>query len=88
MSNSLLVLLSIIEAVVLVLVLALALIRIRTRLQTVSRGLVVLAEVVGSVQKDLHLVPLAAPQLNEVLEAIVGALPSIASMAETLADGS
>lgn len=86
-SSNLLIAFSVIEAVLLVAVLAVALIAVRRRLQTINAGLTVLAELVGSVEGDLRLIAPTVPQVNAPLRDIVRALPSIASMAETLADG-
>lgn len=86
MSSTLLVLLSVVEAVLLVAVLALALIKIRIGLLKVAGHLTVLAELVDAVEADLRLINPTVPQVNAPLRDIVAALPSIASMAETVAD--
>ena len=86
MSDAPLTAVSVLEAVLLILVLALALIKIRVRLTAIARSLAALAEGVGAVEQDLRLIAVAVPQVNAPLHDIVGALPAIAQMAETLAD--
>ena len=85
MSTSLLILLSVVEALALVAVLAVALVRIRIRLLDVAALLTTLAELVGSVERDLRLIAPTVPKVNAPLRDIVAALPSIAGMAETVA---
>ncbi|MDQ6607514.1 MAG: hypothetical protein M3Z06_13325 [Actinomycetota bacterium] len=86
MSTTSLILLSILEAVVLVAVLGLALLLIRARLQTIAHQLAALAEGVNTVSTHLGLIAPTAPKINAPLHEIVGALPTIAEMAETLAE--
>lgn len=80
-----LVLLTVVEIVLLVVVLALALIRIQSRLRIIADGLARLGADVGAVEGHVALITPFAPKLNAPLEDIVGALPAIAEMAETVA---
>lgn len=86
MSNALLTLLSILEAVALIVVLAIALINVRIRLRKIAALLATLAQGVGNVQGHLRLVTPTVPQINAPLRDIVGALPAMCEMAETIAD--
>jgi hypothetical protein len=84
-SNSALTAISVGEAVLLVLVLALALTEIRRRLEAIASGLNQLADGVTAVEQDLSLIGPTVPKVNAPLTDIVGALPSIAEMAEKVA---
>lgn len=85
MSTELLVFLSVVEIVGLVAVLALFLIAIAARLRSIDRNLEALGN--GLEQVDGHVAAIAptAVQINEPLNDIVVALPSIAGKAEHLA---
>ncbi len=85
-SDTLLTLLSVLEAVALVVVLAIALINVRIRLRKIAALLASLARGVGDVQGHLRLVTPTVPQINAPLRDIVGALPVMCEMAETIAD--
>jgi hypothetical protein len=87
MSSEVLTALSGVEAVVLVLVLATALLRIRVLLMRIASDLAALAEGVGAVEGHLRLIPPTVPTINAPLTDIVGALPSIAELAEQVAGG-
>lgn len=85
MSTELLIALTVVEIVALVAALALFLIAIAARLRSVDNNLAVLAK--GLEQVDGHVAAIgpAAVQMNEPLNEIVVALPSIAGKAEHLA---
>ncbi len=85
MSTPLLIIFSLLEAVLLVVVLAAALLKVAQRLRTIVTGLEALASGVGDIQGDLRLITPTVPQINAPLKDIVGALPALAEMAETLA---
>lgn len=87
MSTSLLIVLSLVEAVALVVVLALALIEIRRRLTTISEGLATLASALTTVEAQ-HLRPLegALQDVNDGVGALIGLLPSVAAKAKIVAD--
>jgi hypothetical protein len=87
MSTSLLIVLSVAEAVVLVVVLALALIEIRRRLLSISSGLATLSGALEGVEAE-HLAPLgpAVEAINSQFEIIVGALPEIGRKAAIVAE--
>lgn len=76
---------TIIEAGLLVLVLAVALARVRSRLTAIADALRVLAEGVLAIERDLRQIRPAAAGINEPLRTIVGALPTIAGLAEVVA---
>ncbi len=82
MSTTAYIVLSVGEAVLLVLVLAVALIRIRQRLDGITANLGALAGACVGIEKDLKLIGVAVPPINEPLVAIAGALPGIAHKAE------
>ncbi|MGI8623692.1 MAG: hypothetical protein ACR2NB_09460 [Solirubrobacteraceae bacterium] len=85
MSTDLYVIVSVVEVLLLVVVLAVALIRVRDRLNAIASGVATLGSVLGGVEKDLQLIGVAVPKINEPLSGIVGALPGIAAKAETVA---
>ena len=87
MSTSLLIVLSVAEAVVLVVVLALALIEIRRRLLVISEGLADLGSALEGVEAQ-HLRPLegAVMAINAQFDIILGALPGIARKARVVAE--
>jgi ABC-type Fe3+ transport system permease subunit len=86
MSTTLLILLSVIEAVLLVLVLAVALTRIRQRLTRISEGLGTLGGALSGVESG-HLRPLgpAVIAINRQFEIILSALPGIGAKAAIVA---
>jgi hypothetical protein len=86
MSNDLLTVLSVVEAVLLVVVLAIALILVRLRLRMIAARLAALAQGVSTVSSHLGLIYPTVPKINAPLREIVAALPPIAEMAETLAE--
>lgn len=87
MSTSLLIVLSVAEAVVLVVVLALALIEIRRRLNSIAEGLGDLGEALTTVEAE-HLRPLrpAVEAINAQFEGIIGLMPSVAKKAAIVAE--
>ncbi len=87
MSTTLLIILSVLEAVVVVAVLAVALIRIRLKLESTATTLATLSTALAAVQSE-HLAPLepAVKAINEQFEVIVGALPGIAAKAALVAE--
>jgi hypothetical protein len=87
MSTSLLIVLSVAEAVVLVVVLALALIEIRRRLESIATDLGELGAALTSVEGE-HLRPLrpAVEAINAQFEGIVGLMPSVAKKAAIVAE--
>jgi hypothetical protein len=86
MSTSLLIVLSVAEAVVLVVVLALALIEIRRRLNSIAKGLGDLGDALTTVEAE-HLRPLrpAVEAINAQFEGIIGLMPSVAKKAAIVA---
>ena len=85
MSTELLIILSVVEAILLVVVLAIALVLIRRRLNTIAAGLATLGSALGGVEKDLVLIGLAVPRINQPLSEIIEVLPGIAEKAEAVA---
>ena len=87
MSQSALIVLSVILALVIVAVLAAALIRIRIGLQSASSKLATLAGALETVESE-HLRPLepAVTAINAQFDTILGALPGIASKAAVVAE--
>lgn len=87
MSTSLLIALSVAEAVVLVVVLALALIEIRRRLTDIAEGLGTLRSALATVESD-HLRPLepAVKAINEQFSGIIGLMPGVADKAAIVAE--
>jgi hypothetical protein len=87
MSSTLLIILSVLEAIVVVAVLAAALIRIRVKLESSSDKLAALSTALAGVESE-HLKPLepAVTAINEQFEVIVGALPAIAVKAAVVAE--
>jgi len=86
MSTTTLTVLSLVEAVLLVLVLALALIAVRIRLRRIAGRLAALAQTVSTISVHLGLIAPTAPKINAPLKDIVGVLPTLADMAETLTE--
>jgi len=86
MSTTLLIVLSVAEAVVLVAVLALALIAIRRRLATIAEGLEALGAALTDVEAQ-HLRPLgpAVRAINRQFEGIVALMPGVAGKAAIVA---
>lgn len=86
MSTSLLIVLSVAEAVVLVAVLALALIEIRRRLNEIAEGLETLGTALSTVESE-HLRPLrpAVTAINEQFTRIIGLMPQVARNAAIVA---
>jgi len=86
MSTSLLIVLSVAEAVVLIVVLALALIEIRRRLITIAEGLTTLGSALTTVQSE-HLRPLgpAVRAINDQFDRIIGLMPGVADKAAIVA---
>jgi hypothetical protein len=86
MSTTLLIVLSVAEAVVLVVVLALALIEIRRRLTDIAEGLGTLGSALTTVESQ-HLRPLApaVKAINEQFTGIIGLMPGVAEKAATVA---
>ena len=87
MSTSLLIILSVAEAVVLVVVLALALIEIRRRLESIAKDLGELGTALTSVEEK-HLRPLrpAVEAINAQFDGIIGLMPSVAKKAAIVAE--
>ena len=87
MSETALIILSVILAIIVVLVLAGALIRVRQDLETISAGLATLATALDGVETE-HLRPLepAVKAINAQFDVIVSALPGIASKAAVVAE--
>jgi hypothetical protein len=87
MSTSLLIVLSVTEAVVLVVVLALALIEIRRRLESIAKDLGELGTALTSVEEE-HLRPLrpAVEAINAQFDGIIGLMPSVAKKAAIVAE--
>jgi hypothetical protein len=86
MSTSLLIVLSVAEAVLLVAVLALALIEIRRRLDEIAGGLETLGSALSTVESE-HLRPLrpAVVAINEQFTRIIDLMPRVASKAAIVA---
>jgi hypothetical protein len=86
MSTTLLIVLSVAEAVVLVVVLALALIEIRRRLESIATDLGELGAALTSVEGE-HLRPLrpAVEAINAQFVGIIGLMPSVAKKAAIVA---
>jgi hypothetical protein len=87
MSETTLIILSVVLAVVVVSVLAAALIRVRSDLQSISEGLAALASALAGVESE-HLRPLepAVKAINAQFDTILSALPGIASKAAVVAE--
>ncbi|HEX3294978.1 MAG TPA: hypothetical protein VHR38_14700 [Solirubrobacterales bacterium] len=87
MSTSLLIVLSVAEAVVLVVVLALALIEIRRRLASIASDLNDLGAALNGVEQE-HLRPLrpAVEAINTQFDGIIGLMPSVAAKAAIIAE--
>jgi hypothetical protein len=87
MSETALIILSVLLAVVVVAVLAAALIRIRIGLESISEGLATLGSALAGVESE-HLRPLepAVKAINAQFDIILGAMPGIAAKAAVVAD--
>jgi hypothetical protein len=87
MSETALIILSVLLAVVVVAVLAAALIRIRIGLQSISEGLATLGSALAGVESE-HLRPLepAVKAINAQFDIILGAMPGIAAKAAVVAE--
>jgi hypothetical protein len=87
MSETTLIILSVLLAVVIVVVLAAALIRIRTGLESISKNLATLSTALAGVEAD-HLRPLepAVKAINAQFDVILGAMPGIAKKAALVAE--
>jgi hypothetical protein len=87
MSETTLIILSVVLAVVIIAVLAAALIRIRLSLETTSKNLATLAIALEGVEAD-HLRPLepAVKAINAQFDIILGAMPGIAKKAALVAE--
>jgi hypothetical protein len=87
MSETTLIILSVVLAVVVVAVLAAALIRVRSDLEETSRNLGTLATALATVESE-HLRPLepAVKAINAQFDVILSALPGIASKAAVVAE--
>jgi hypothetical protein len=87
MSETTLIILSVVLAVVIVAVLAAALIRIRVGLESAADNLATLAGALQTVESE-HLRPLepAATAINAQFEVILGAMPGIADKAAVVAE--
>lgn len=86
MSTSLLIVLSVVEAVILIVVLALALIEIRRRLAAIAEGLGTLGSALTTVESE-HLRPLrpAVVAINDQFSRIIGLMPGVADKAAIVA---
>jgi hypothetical protein len=86
MSTSLLIVLSVVEAVIVVVVLALALIEIRRRLTRIAEGLSTLGSALTTVESE-HLRPLApaVEAINAQFSGIIGLMPGVAEKAAIVA---
>ena len=86
MSTSLLIVLSVAEAVLVIVVLALALIDIRRRLARIADGLGTLATALDTVESQ-HLRPLrpAVENINSAFARIIGLMPGVAEKAAIVA---
>jgi hypothetical protein len=87
MSETALIILSVILAVVIIAVLAAALIRVRQDLESISESLATLAGALQTVESE-HLRPLepAVKAINGQFDVILSALPGIASKASIVAE--
>jgi hypothetical protein len=87
MSDTALIVLSVVLAVVVVAVLALALIEVRRGLMRISTGLAALNQALQGVEAE-HLRPLepAVKAINEQFDIILGALPGIGRKAAIVAE--
>jgi hypothetical protein len=87
MSETTLIILSVVLAVVIVAVLAAALIRVRLGLESISKNLATLAIALEGVEAD-HLRPLepAVQAINAQFDIILGAMPGIAKKAALVAE--
>jgi hypothetical protein len=87
MSETTLIILSVVLAMVVVGVLAAALIKVRSDLEAISRGLSALAGALAGVELE-HLRPLepAVNAINAQFDVILSALPGIASKAAIVAE--
>ena len=87
MSTSLLIVLSVAEAVLVIVVLALALIDIRRRLARIATGLGTLATALATVESE-HLRPLrpAVENINNAFARIIGLMPGVADKAAIVAE--
>ncbi len=87
MSQTTLIILSVLLAVVIVLVLAGALIRIRVGLESISKNLATLAGALETVESE-HLRPLepAVKAINAQFDTILSAMPGIAAKAAIVAE--
>ncbi len=87
MSETTLIILSVVLAVVVVAVLALALIRVRSDLEATSQDLAALAAALADVEAQ-HLRPLepAVRAINHQFDVILSALPGIAAKARVVAE--
>jgi hypothetical protein len=87
MSQTTLIILSVVLAVVVIAVLAAALIKVRRDLETTSENLATLAAALASVEQE-HLKPLepAVKAINAQFETIVSALPATAAKAKIVAE--
>jgi hypothetical protein len=87
MSETVLIILSVVLAVVVVAVLAAALIRIRVGLESAGDNLATLAGALATVESQ-HLRPLepAVTDINKEFDVILGAMPGIAAKAAVVAE--
>lgn len=87
MSQTLLIILSVVLALVVIAVLAAALIKVRSDLERASRDLATLAGALGTVESE-HLRPLepAVRAINAKFDVILTALPGIAKKAAIVAE--
>jgi hypothetical protein len=87
MSQTTLIILSVVLAVVVVMVLAAALVVIRLRLESTSKNLATLAAALATVEAE-HLRPLepAVKAINAQFDVILSALPGIAKKAAIVAE--
>jgi hypothetical protein len=87
MSETTLIILSVVLAVIVIAVLAAALIRVRSDLESISEGLAALAAALAGVEAE-HLRPLepAVKAINAQFDTILSALPGIASKAAVVAE--
>jgi hypothetical protein len=87
MSQTTLIVLSVVLAVVIVLVLASALIRIRMGLESISKNLATLAGALETVESEhLRVLEPAVKAINAQFDIILGAMPGIASKAAIVAE--
>jgi hypothetical protein len=85
MSNTVLIILTLVEIVVLVAVLALFLHLLAGRLRAIADKLAVLGSAVSQVEKDLGILKVGAPVINRRLRDITEVLPGVTSKAQRLA---